>query len=228
MALTRIERNQIYEAIAASSLIPAGCHLGQDGDIVTITHTDSGSTFKFYPVLVGTDRDYRVEYKVIDGHEYAYLTARKVENLTDYITHWGDEVRQITDAPDLWAEMRGRREFIEDMQGDSGNAPFTQDEQKQIAAQLQEIKKQIRARFELTSEQIAQVDEKLDEAAEASTRMGRKDWLLLFSGVIFTLIITATVTPGIGEHIFTMVIHGLAHLFTGGSEPPQIPPRIIA
>lgn len=50
--------------------------------------------------------------------------------------------------------------------------------------------------------------------------MGRKDWLLLFSGTIFTLIVTDIVTPGVAEHIFTMVIQGIAHLF--GGPPPQI------
>jgi hypothetical protein len=74
---------------------------------------------------------------------------------------------------------------------------------------------------------MAQAEERLDEAAEASKRMGRKDWLIYLLGTITGIVITATVPSGLGEHIFTMVIQGIAHLFTGGSEPPQIPPRII-
>lgn len=108
---------------------------------------------------------------------------------------------------------------------EKANTPFTRDEQGQIAAQVLAIKRQLAEQFELSSEQIAQVDEKLDEVAEAGTRMARKDWLVYFLGTVTALIITATVTAGVGEHIFTMVIHALGHLFTGGSAPPQIPPR---
>jgi hypothetical protein len=89
-----------------------------------------------------------------------------------------------------------------------------------FVAQLQVIKRSVAEKFELTNEQIAHIDERLDEAAEASKRMGRKDWLLLFGGTVFNLIVTDTVTPGVAGHIFTMVVQGIAHLFGGG--PPQI------
>jgi chorismate synthase len=100
--------------------------------------------------------------------------------------------------------------------------PFTQDEQRQIAAQLQEIRKQLREQlseqYKLTSEQLEHIDERINEAAKASERLGRKDWIM----VTYTLIMTATVPAGIGEHIFSMLVHALAHLIIGGSGPPQI------
>jgi len=145
------------------------------------------------------------------------------------VTEWANEVKEITDAPDLWAELQRSRELIANIQqADSSNTPFTQSEQQQIAAQLQAIKDQLTEHFELTSERLERVEETLDEVVEASKRMGRKDWLIYFLGSITSLIITATVVAGVGEHILTMVIHGIAHLFTGGSEPPQIPPQILA
>ena len=52
--------------------------------------------------------------------------------------------------------------------------------------------------------------------------MGRKDWLLLFGGTVFNLIVTDTVTPSVAGQIFTTVVHGLIHLFTGAGGPPQI------
>ena len=50
---------------------------------------------------------------------------------------------------------------------------------------------------------MEQVEEKLDEAAEASSRMGRKDWFIYFLGTVTALIITSTVAAGVGEHIFS-------------------------
>jgi hypothetical protein len=115
-----------------------------------------------------------------------------------------------------------KESLAEPLSGESSNTPFTLDEQRQIAAQLKAIKEQLRDRFELTDEQITRIDEKLDEVVEASKRMGRKDWLVYFMGSITALIITATVTGGIGEHVITMFVTALGHLFTGGSGPPQI------
>ena len=79
---------------------------------------------------------------------------------------------------------------------------------------------------QLTHEQIAEVSERLKETAEASERMGRKDWLIYLLGTITALIITATVTAGIGENIFTIVITALANL--SAAERPMAPLRLAA
>lgn len=220
MALTRIERNQIYEAIAASSLDAAECKLREIGSTVIIRHDRSGSIIRFLQAK-GSRVQYRIEYRVPDGHNFNALRDLRLEAVTPLITQWANEVKEIADAPDLWAEMQVSHQLITDIeQTDSGNVPFTLDEQRQIVAQLQEAKKQLREQFELTSEQIAHVEERFDEAEQASTRLGRKDWLLLFGGTILNLIVTDTITPGVAGHIFTIVVQGLAHLFSAG--PPQI------
>jgi hypothetical protein len=119
--------------------------------------------------------------------------------------------------------MRRTRELITDVQqADTSNTSFTQDERRQITAQLQEITKHLKEQFELTKEQAERVDEWREEVVEASNRMGRKDWIIYLLGTITALTVAATVPAGVGEHIFTMVIHALGYLFTGGSEPPQI------
>lgn len=225
MMLGKVGRNKVYEAIAESGLDPAECELVLADDKALITH-ESGSTFEF-------ERDYRrmrdpifrfkVNAAVADSSVRNFFTPCTIWDISKSIREWADEVKLIVDMPDRWAESRRSREFITSIQRQySANAPFTQDEQEQIEARVQEIKKQLEQQFELSSEQMTLIDEKLEEAVEASTRMGRKDWLIYSLGTITALIITATVTAGVGEHIFAMVIHGLAHLFTGGNEPPRI------
>jgi hypothetical protein len=231
MKLTGLERNMIYEAIMQTNLDPVEFNLEITGETAVISH-DSGSAYAFDYVKPTMDADapyYRILVHVIDGSTRTFTCTTPISSLIPSIKSWAKEAKLVAQTPDLWAELQRSRELIVNVQQtDSSNMPFTQDEQKQIAAQLQEIKKQIREQFELTSEQTAQVDERLDEIVEASKRMGRKDWFIYFLGTITALIITATVTAGIGEHIFTMFIHALGHLFAGGSEPSQIPPRIIA
>jgi hypothetical protein len=71
---------------------------------------------------------------------------------------------------------------------------------------------------------MSRVDARLDEAEAASRRIGRKDWLLLFAGVILTLIATGLLPPESVHHVLMMVFLDLGHLFGGGRRPPQLPP----
>jgi hypothetical protein len=51
-------------------------------------------------------------------------------------------------VPDFWEELKSRRQLLAEIQQESGNTPFTFVEQRQIAAQLEEIKRQVREQFE--------------------------------------------------------------------------------
>jgi len=229
MMLTKLERNRIYETIRRSGLDPAEFDLEGAGRNVTITHT-SGSTFEInqrspvtkilqYMGILG-------RYKTIaaasdDLDELG--TADSIDEIITHLSSWLEAILLSVGMPDLWEEMRRGGELITDIQkANSDNTSFTEDEQGKIAAHLQEITKQLKEQFELTSEQAKRIDEWRDEVVEASTRMGRKDWIVYVLGTITALTIAATVPAGLGEHIFTMVIHALGYLFTGGSEPPQI------
>jgi hypothetical protein len=67
--------------------------------------------------------------------------------------------------------------------------------------------------YPLLGEQISRLEARLDETEKASHRIGRKDWLLLFFGVVLTLIVTDLITPPIVAHIFMMAVDWLHHLF---------------
>lgn len=244
MYLSRAQRNTIYEAIAGTGLDPAQCELKVTNAGFEIGH-DSGSTFLAEPIIKGltnrvaiklalNKRRFILASNVIDG-DYAVREVKLdldnfIDDLQFSIADWAANVRRISELPDRWADIKRSETLIADIQGSQGaeNTPFTQDEQAQIAAQLDRIRETLADRFELSRGQVEHIAERLDEAEQASKRMGRKDWLLLFGGSVLSLILTDVVTPGIAEHIFTVVIHGIAHMFTGASEPPQIPPRTLA
>jgi hypothetical protein len=224
MALTRIERNQIFEAIR-EILDPTEFSLTFGESTAAVRH-NSGSMFEVAdaPTVPGTtDRGYRVNANVEDSSLSGSGTSHEFSSVISLIQQWAIEIRKVAETPDYWAEMQASRELITDMQRrtDADNTPFTENEQIQVAAQLQAIKDQLREQFELTNEQMEQVEQRLDEAAEASKRMGRKDWIIYFLGTISALIITATVTGGVGEHIITMFFQAIGYLITGSGKPPH-------
>jgi hypothetical protein len=145
--------------------------------------------------------------------------------LRDYLHTWARGVRVWMDTPDLWEEFRQAAEALESAEGaDSSNALFTPAEQDQISARIQQVKDYVRTTYELTAKQFAQVEERLDTVEEASLRIGRKDWLMMFNGAIFSLVLSDLIPQQAATHIVVMAITGLGHLFGIGSMPPSLPP----
>lgn len=126
--------------------------------------------------------------------------------------------------PDLWAlgydpEAASLVAAAEDS---DDNRPFTTAEQAEIASQIRAIKESMRQHSELTSEQLNRIEARLDDAEEASHRLGRKDWIMLFAGGVFALILADAIPPDIAHQIFTGVVHGLSHLFASGHIPGML------
>jgi hypothetical protein len=135
------------------------------------------------------------------------------------------ESEQYENTPDLWEELSRSKNFFTGQSGQSTeNSHFTNAEQADISAQIKQIKDYIRAAHELTSEEMSQVEARLDQAEETSRRMGRKDWLVLFNGAVFSLILTDLITPKTAQHIILMTLAELGHLFGIGGPPPHLPP----
>ena len=215
MQLKKIQRNQIIDALVESGIELATCELSMDDDLM-IEHYSTESSF-----VVSEDRDgyFKGDIRVGDDPAQDFNHA-EWEEVPDYVWEWAKDVVEYKDAPDLWAELQHTKEVLASTQYEtSENTPFTPDEQAEISNQLSEIKASLKENSELTAEQVSRIEDRLDEAEEASRRIGRKDWLLLFSGTIFTLIVTDCLTPEIAQHILMVTLHGLSHLFLGGIKP---------
>jgi hypothetical protein len=218
--LEKFQKNAIFREIVEGGLDPIECELAEDAEEVRIRHLPSGSFF----ILGGDARRYAGRYVVGDSalsrpYEASWAMVPKE------ILRWAREVKQDVDTPDLWAELQRERQILTGARYQAvENTPFTADEQAEIAEQLRDIKEYLKKTYSLSSEQMSRVEARLDEAEAATRRMGRKDWLLLFCGVMFTVIVTDLLPPEAVQHILAMALHGLDHLLRGGGRPPQLPP----
>ena len=222
MRLTRLDKNKVFEAIAQSSVDPAECNLEPQPFGGMLRHK-SGSTFEF-----GYHEEEGIFWAiatVVDGFRWEIEDSPSFDDLLHTIPSWADEINQVARTPDLWAELRRSRELVLEIQSaDIGNTPFTIDERRQIVLELEAIKEQVKEQFDLTSDQIASIDEWKNGVAEASERIGRKDWQLLVYGTILNLFAAGALPPELARHILSIVISVMmAHLFLGGGGPPQIP-----
>jgi hypothetical protein len=217
MLLTRDEKNQIYALIAKHGLDLTECSLTPTRNKVVISH-DSGSKFEFWAKR--SDNNYKIHYVVVDRADATSdLHMTGFESILVYIEDWAADVKDLTQTPDLWAEMQQSQGLIADVQRRiAANNPFSQDEQQQVLIRLQAIERSLDS-FNIPSEQMQEIKEDLAEAAKARERLGRKDWWMFFLGTVTNMAANDIITPPVAQHIFTMAAHGLVHVFIGGSAP---------
>jgi len=219
--LEKFQRNAIFRGILDGGLDPIECELAESVVEVRIKHVPSGSVF----ILGGDARRYTGSYVVGDSALSWPYEAFTWTEVPEKVRRWAEEVRRDVDTPDLWADLQREREILTSARYEAvENTLFTPDEQVEVAKQLRAIKEYLKKTYSLSGEQMSRVEARFDEAEEAARGIGRKDWLLLFCGVMFTVVVTGLLPPEAVHHIILMAIHGLDHLFGGGGRPPDLPP----
>lgn len=219
MKLVKWQRNAIFKAIVAGGLGARECTFDYD-EGGRITHVPSESYF----LLEGDVSEYTATAFVGDNPSWP-STFFTWPNVEERVQRWAEEVKRDVNTPDLWAELQREREILTGARYEAGeNTSFTPDEQGEIARQLREIKEYVKTTYSLSRKQMLLVDARFDELEAASSRLGRKDWRLVFLGVLFSLIASVILPPEAVPHILKMALHGLDHLFGSVGGPPQLPP----
>jgi len=185
VALTRRQRNEIFEALKANGVDPQNCTLSVESSapgltFASIRRKPTGSTFSILDDLSGR---YDVDMTVGDADQGIQPECKWGE-IFSIIATWAREVRYETDTQGLWAELQEVPDVLAAAQAaEASNAPFTPDEQAEITRRLDEIKQLVRETFELTDDQLAAIDQRLDDAGEAAKHTDRKTWLYTFYGL---------------------------------------------
>ncbi|MEE1925312.1 hypothetical protein V0R50_26385 [Pseudomonas sp. 148P] len=89
--------------------------------------------------------------------------------------------------------------------------PFTPKEQADIRSALAQVINEVRNSRLATAEQIAALKEQLDEAAEASQRLGRKDWLNCLLGLLVSVTVSAGFSTEAAKALVLSVESALGH-----------------
>lgn len=220
MQLNKVEGNELFRQILEVGLDPIEFTMETNARWPGIIHFPSGSYFRVK--LSNWTMKFLVR-KLVGNGRISYQRGLAWADVIKSAAGWCGEVKE----PDLWAELQHAKEvFSAAQRQDAENSSFSDDEQEDIATELKKVKEYVKQTYSLSSEQVSRIEVRLDEAAKASGRLGRKDWVLLFSGTILTLIATDLVSPDVAHHIFVMALHGLSHLFGMGNNPiHELPQR---
>jgi hypothetical protein len=211
--LQKRHTNDIYKAIEAVGLDPRAFDLTDSGDEVRIKHKWSESCF-----IVRRESGYYVgQYVVGDGLVWPYNPC-SWQTLMPRVSTWLEEVERDLATPDLWAELQREAKLLGAGSTElKENTPFTPEEQKEIAGRLDELAKYVSETHSLSRAQMQALDEKLDYLIDASGRLGRKDWLNTFIGVILAFMLSAALAPESARTMFLTFLRAIGLLY------PELP-----
>jgi hypothetical protein len=227
MAWTRAQRNEIFQAVRASGLDPGDWDIAEDGDSLTLKYLPSDGRV-FFRILQRNKQTFIKQTNLTWYDLSCNPTHREVRNpdKPDGEWRWPGVIRVLEEwtregyfaiTPDRWEQNALRRQLVR--AGDAGayeNTPFSDAERLEVGQRLQAMEHELREQGKLTEG----IKAALDEAVEASNRLGRKDWKNWFVGAVTSAMIAGTVDRDVATHVLVFVLHGLAHLF--GSPPPML------
>jgi len=214
------KRNAIFKAVAAGGLDTNTCVIDCGDEQTRVTHVPSASYFQ----LDGSPGRYSTTAVVGDLLPWTVSTTLW-QIVEERVERWANDVKADFDMPDLWVEVQRRREVLTGVSSKNvENTPFTSVEQAEIAKQLRQIVESVRKAHALSNMQILTLSAKVDDLVAASARIGRKDWQLLLYGLLFTLIVTSVVPPGVVYDILDLTLRALGYLFGNDGILPQLPP----
>ena len=180
------------------------CEMG--GIIITVSHTD----FKKAQIIVGRPGMPNSDVSLGTGGATLFETPIGLfevrllsvsENVTNIL------LTEIAPRPGLFAG------YVDE---DVENAPFTAAERHRLAASLEQVRREISARTELSAEQIDFVARKLIEMEAAAERLGRKDWINWALGTLTSIAVTAALDPEVAKLLFRVAGAALSWV-VGGS-----------
>jgi len=186
-------RNEIFETIQSSGYNPAEFEWSDESSI-----NYPGSTV---PKLTHKPSAYYCQLETLNGKTFflgfapgsddkigsTYVSS--FDSMLKVLTTWLGYVKREFEAPDLWAAAYEEKKFAEAAASEPTNAPFSLEEQQYIASQLNEIKEFLRKTHDLTQEKLSFIEDRLSYLEDATKRQGRRDWMHLALGVIFSIIL---------------------------------------
>jgi hypothetical protein len=214
------QRNILVESIQAVGLNPLDFEL-QENDLLFDVHIKHKHTSSWFDVRFEGGL-LKGKYVVGDDPEWSTSPASTWHSMHPRIRTWLEEVKSDLETPDKLAELQRKTQLlIAASDRITDNAPFAPDEQRQIVEQLRVMIERAHRAHSLSPSQVKVLDDWRKYVVEASHRLGRKDWFLLFAGAMFTYLPTLLPPEAIRDMSLSL-LKAIGHLH-GFPDLPLLP-----
>ena len=132
------------------------------------------------------------------------------------VQRWLTNLKREVETPDLWGTIDKESALIEGIPGaETGNAPFTQEEQKKIGVALNEIKAYLCQLQSFSGEQQRFIEANFNYLKDAASRVGRKDWKVILLGTLISTAVTLAMTPDNTHALLRFAVQIIRQVLSG-------------
>jgi predicted Zn-dependent protease with MMP-like domain len=238
--LSKAQRNELFRALTNGGLDPESCELHSDATGLWIAHRSTGSKFDYDPdawkprvsertrssparVAAEAGAPWRGNWRTGTDPARVWITTGqdRWQALVDNVRQWAKAVVDWQETPDFWALAEAPE--LAAIEESSDNAPFTPEQQAEVAARIDDVKQLVAEKFELEAGQLEGVLHGLDEIKAASTRVGLKDLRVIVYGYAFGWIANDAIHPSMVQTVVGMIFHAVGHALGLPGQPPALP-----
>jgi hypothetical protein len=203
--LLKSQANQLLEELRSESWNPSDFKWEDTG---SLTHGQSTKVSQ----LVHFPSGYYFTFDNFTGFHSDWSPAKeKQKHKTDsqswnaqlkHFKEWLGYLRREVESPDLWSAISQESEIAEAASADESNTPFSIEEKSYILSGINEVKQYLLTAHKVDPELV---EARLNYLAEASDRVGRKDWINLLLSVLVGIVIQAALPPEATRELFRFV-----------------------
>jgi hypothetical protein len=203
--LLKSQRNEIFQIVLELDLNPGDFTWKTSKDTEesarTVSRVEHKSAyyFTFHRKWSDWSPDDQQRYGSAGG---AFVAISWLTRLTQ-VRDWLGYLKREVSSPDLWDSFKESQALQTAATSTNiENAPFTPSELTTVASTLDELKRYITETNQLTNDQIEHLDGQVRYLAEASSRLGRKDWYNILISVLFSVVVSGIFAPDRAQELF--------------------------
>ncbi|MEP2446005.1 MAG: hypothetical protein ABJI69_02165 [Balneola sp.] len=191
--LKKTQKNEVFKVIKKGGLVPddffweeVESSFKRDMIVSKLNHKRSEYFFVF-------DQDSYLKFRNIFSpavqRNYTEEQVDEWESVISLVGLWAYLLKEEINSPDLWSISSSNKEIISyDIEKDQNNS-FTQTSIQLIDSKLNELKNYTIQIANLGDKEIAFLEARISYLKNASQRVNKKDWKLIFIGVLFNIIV---------------------------------------
>ena len=201
--LLRSQRNAVFAIATAAGLEPRDFvwsevtprfNTARAAPVERLTHTPSGYYFTFdrtedgkaYPRYMPSSKE------IVETGDTIY---GKWDFVLQAVESWATILKNEILEPDLWQLSAADKKLVAASIEDVENLPFTKQEQERITLAISELRLFLHATSPNSEKNRVFIDARLRHLEDASSRLGRKDWITLAMGTLTNIVVGVALAP---------------------------------
>jgi len=215
--LLKTQKNEIFEVLKVHELGHTEFIWSKEKsdyneyEVSVLTHNPTEYFFKFD---FNTNQNHCCKYSPADGKRRSTVFTGNWYDQTEHVHIWAVCLEEELDAPDLWDLAKSTKDLVKHDFEEDDNSKFSNEEIDKINGKLDELSDYIVKTSNLNTEQLSFLNSRIDYLKSSAERVTKKDWKIIFIGVLFNLIVGLGLSAAKANDIMSIATQLFSEFYT--------------